>query len=277
MKKLIILTLLSLTSIYSCKQSASVPDLNMPLTEEQKARRAAIIEEHFENDARKQPLGSQEYHDAIDRGLAKDSTIAYLWQQKAMPLYKQGQYDLATHYIDKAVKFDRNNEWLEYRAFMKCIFSKDYLGAIEDFEKSKAINGNSFVMDHSYDTYIAMSKLMLKEFAEAEQILTNEVDSQMKNFGEVHHLVLFYLGISKYEQGKNEEAITAFDKCLKASPLFPEPYYYKGFALRKMDKTSEGDAMIKKASELSKDGNSFSEDNAIYERYPYQVWWKGLH
>jgi hypothetical protein len=69
-------------------------------------------------------LYSKEWQEEINKGLVKDSTITYLWQQKAMPLFKQAKYELGMTYLDKAVKFDRNNEWQEYRGFMKCIFSK---------------------------------------------------------------------------------------------------------------------------------------------------------
>ena len=31
----------------------------------------------------------------IDKAIAKDSTIAYLWQQKALPLWKQHKYEEA--------------------------------------------------------------------------------------------------------------------------------------------------------------------------------------
>ena len=41
------------------------------------------------------------------------------------------------------------NKWLDYRAFIKCIFAKTYKEAIIDFEKCKVKIGNSYIMDHT--------------------------------------------------------------------------------------------------------------------------------
>lgn len=63
-----------------------------------------IIEKYFTKGALKHRLYSREREEEIDKGLKVDSTIAYLWQQKAMPLFKQGKYEIGMTYIDKAVK-----------------------------------------------------------------------------------------------------------------------------------------------------------------------------
>lgn len=260
---------------YSCQDSEQSSTTLPPLSVDQKAKRDSIVQKYLYEEAGKYPLYSNERQKLLDAGLSKDSTISYLWQQKAMPLFKQGKYEVGMKYLDKAVKFDRNNEWLEYRAFMKCIFSKRYRDAIEDFEKCKAINGNSFVMDHSYNTYIGMSRIMLNEYKEAESLLLQEVAMQEKQFGKenVHQLVLFYLGIAQLEQDKLQEAIANFDRCIDIASTFPEPYYYKSQAQRKLGETDEANNLLGQAIRLGQDGNSFSEDNAIYERYPYQVRW----
>ena len=89
----------------------------------QKEKQKEIINEHLKNGAWKHELFSREWQEEIDKGLAKDSTIAYLWQQKAMPMFKQGKYEVGVDFIDKAVKYDRQG-WQDYRAFIKCIFAK---------------------------------------------------------------------------------------------------------------------------------------------------------
>lgn len=240
------------------------------------ARQDSIINEHVKQGAWRHGLYSNEWQEELNKGLEKDSTIAYLWQQKAMPLFKQGKYELGMKYLDKAVKFDQNNEWQEYRAFMKCIFSKTYKDAIADFEECKKRDGNSYVMDHTYNFYIALSKIQLNEYAEAEHILTEEVNQQKEKLGEewVHHLDLFYLGISKYEQKKYSEAITVFDLAIKIAPNFSELYYYKSKCLKYLENEQAASEMFKTAKELGEKGYSVNEDNSIYERYPYQVRWE---
>ncbi len=266
--------------VVSCKQKEteksvdSESEINYQITS--KEQQDSIIKEHLINGAFKMSLYSRERQEEIDKGLAKDSTIARLWQQKAMPLFKQGKYELGMSYIDKAVKFDKTNHWQEYRAFIKCIFAKTYKDAIKDFEDCKKKNGNGYVMDHSYNFYIALSKIQLNEFSQAEKILEEETNQQLKNQGEdmIHHLDLFYLGISRYEQGKYAEAITAFERALEKYPQFSEVLYYKAYCEAKLGNKEEAKGLIEEAKNYGEQGYTINEDNAIYERYPYQVRWK---
>lgn len=45
---------------------------------------------------------SKEWQDEIDLGLKKDSTIAYLWQQKAMPYFKLRKCEIGMPFIDQS-------------------------------------------------------------------------------------------------------------------------------------------------------------------------------
>jgi len=240
-----------------------------------KEEQEKIIQEHLKEGVWTKGLYSIAWQEEIDKGLAKDSTIAYLWQQKAMPLYKQCKYELAKKYIDQAVKYDRDQHQ-DYRAFMSCIFSKRYTEAIADFEDCIKRRGNSYVMDHSYYFYIALSKLQLNEFAEAESILKTDIQRQKESQGEdwVHYLDYYYLGVAEYEQGKNEEAGESFDKVLKLYSEFAEALYYKGNCLNHLGQKDEAIAIRRQAMENGKKGYSFNEDNSIYERYPYQMRWE---
>ncbi len=244
------------------------------LSKTNKARQEAIIEEHLKNGAWKKGVYSQGWQEEIDKGLEKDSTIAYLWQQKSMPLYKQGKYELGKPFLDKAVKYNPE-EWLDYRAFMKCIFSKTYRHAIEDFELAKSMYGNSIVMDHSYNFYIGICLLQLNEFEKAEKILEHDILLQRKKHGEdwVHYLDLFYLGIAKRELKKYGEAINFFDQSLKSYPEFADAIYYKATCLANLGDKEKANDLFIKAKELGEAGYTINEDNAIYENYPYQIRW----
>ncbi|MBK6264748.1 tetratricopeptide repeat protein [Marivirga sp. S37H4] len=239
-------------------------------TEEQKA----IIDEHLKNDAWRHDLYSREYQEAINRGLEKDSTISYLWQQKAMPLFKQGKYEVGMEFIDQAVKYDPRR-YQDYRAFIKCVFAKTYKAAIIDFEDCKKKYGNSFVMDHTYDFYIALSYLQLNEFEKAEQIFEKDHAWQLIEKGEdwLHHLDLFYYGISRYEQRNYTGAIEMFDQALAFYPDFSDVQVYKAKCLSKLGKTEEAEKLYKIAEINGRKGFTINEDNAIYERYPYQMRW----
>ena len=233
-----------------------------------------IIFKHLKNGAWKYDMYSREWQEEIDKGLKKDPTIAYLWQQKAMPLFKQGKYELGMQYIDQAVKYDRQ-DWQPYRAFIKCIFAKTYQEAIEDFEDCKKRFGNSYEMDHCYNFYIALSKLQLNQFKEAERIFKEDIDFLIQEKGEgwVHHLDLFYYGISKFEQKKYAEAIAVFDQALEIYPEFSDVQYYKAKCLGRLGKGVEAEALFQLAKLNAETGFTINEDNALYERYPYQVRW----
>ena len=234
----------------------------------------SIIDEHLINGALKYGLYSSQRQAEIDKGLAKDSTIAYLWQQKAMPLFKQGKYEIGMAYIDMAVKYDRL-KYQDYRAFIKCIFAKTYREAIKDFEDCKERFGDGYVMDHTYDFHIALSYLQLNEFEKAETIFKTDYEKQLAEHGKdwLHPVDLFYYGISKYEQGKYEEAIELFDMSLEIHKRFSDVQYYKAICLSKIGKQEAAEELMEIARVNGKQGYSFNEDNVIYERYPYQIRW----
>lgn len=254
--------------LFSCTSKTNdIPKVDLKKQE-------AIINEHLVNDAWQYSLYSKERQTAIDKGLAKDSTIAYLWQQKAMPLFKQRKYELGLAFLNKAVKFDRAS-WQEYRAFMQCIFMKNYQNALDDFQDCKKRFGNHYVMDHSYDFYSALCHLQLNQFKAAETLLQKEVQKQLDEHGEdwVHYLDIFYLGISQYELEQYKTATTTFDTVLKLYPNFAEAIYYKAICLQKLGNSAQATQLFKSANREGKLGNTINEDNAVYELYPYQIRW----
>ena len=186
---------------------------NTETKEERKKRQDAIVQEHVYDCADKinYTIKMQEYQNCLDAGIKKDSTIAYLWQQKAMPYFKIKKYEVGMKYVDKAVFYDASS-WLSYRAFIKCIFARRYKEAIIDFEECIKRFGNSYVQDHSFPFYIGLSYLQLNEFKKAESVFEKDIKEQTIRMGDAHFLDLFYYGISKYEQQKWEEAIVEFDK-----------------------------------------------------------------
>ncbi|SKB35227.1 TPR repeat-containing protein [Salegentibacter holothuriorum] len=266
-----IITLISILIIgFSCNRNDKSVETSTKRIDNEKQEE--IIDKYLKNGAWKYQVYSQEWQDEIDKGLEKDSTIAYLWQQKAMPLIKQGKYEIGIDYIDNAVKYDRK-KWQDYRAFTKCIFAKTYKDAIKDFEDYKKRFGYGYVMDHTYDFYIGLSHLQLNEFEKAEKIFQEDYQYQLKENGKewLHPLDLFYFGISKYELRKYEEAIKIFDLALELYPQFSDVQVYKAVCLRKLGKPEEAKIYDKLAEKNGRNGYTINEDNAIYERYPYQM------
>jgi tetratricopeptide (TPR) repeat protein len=191
-----------------------------------------------------------------------------------MHYFKARKYSVGMLYLDKAVEINPMG-YLSYRAFIKCIFSKDYSAAIKDFDAIKALEGNSIVMDHSYDFYTALSYLQLNELNNAEMLFRNDIAAQEEEWGkdEYHFLSMFYYAVTIYEQEKWEESIEAFNKTLEKYPNFSEAHYYKSVSLTNLNKFDEAKEAYRLAQENGKKGNTISEDNSLYELYPYQVRW----
>lgn len=244
--------------------------------EEKKSYQKAIIQEYVYECAQNYNYNydMKEWQSCLDAGIKKDSTIAYLWQQKAMPYFKIKKYEVGMEYLDKAVKYDANR-YLPYRGFMKCIFSKSYQEAIRDFKESIEKWGDHYVMDHTYSFYIGLSYLQLNEFEKAEIYFGNTITEQEEESEEAHYLDLFYYGITKYELEKYEEAIKYFDKALEQYPQFSDVIYYKMLSVRRLGKpVDEYQYLLMQAKEFAEKGYTINEDNVVYEPYPYQVKWK---
>lgn len=234
----------------------------------------AIVSEYLTNCAESHNyyIEMTEWQNCLDAGLKKDSTIAYLWQQKAMPYFKCKKYEIGMPFLDKAVLYDKA-EWLPYRGFMKCIFSKNYKEAIVDLEECIKLYGNNYRMDHTYSFYIALCYLQLNEYQKAEKLLDDYVSDIYKNRQQLEHpTAYFYQAIAKYELKKWDEAIVIFDKALKIYPEFSDAKFYKAVCLMKQGKPREEYmALITTAKQDAAKGYSINEDNTFYETYPYQM------
>jgi tetratricopeptide (TPR) repeat protein len=215
-------------------------------------------------------LHSSERQAYLDSVLLIDHTQTYAWQQKAMPLFKQKKYEAGMPFLDSAVKYDKSYRWLEYRAFMKCIFQRAYRAAISDFRLAEKKNPRGIVMDHSYDFYTGLSLLQLNRFDSAEHYVRKSIDEGVARVGEGHHLEQLYLGVIFMELKKLPEAIKWFDGALKAYPRFSDAKYYKALCLRMSGQPGDAQLMKEAAADL-KAGYTINEDNVLYEEYPYQV------
>jgi len=272
---LVIIVMLGFTS---CEEK-QVKKTDKPLDKYSVIQKDSIIDEVFKVVA-KSGLNSQKRRDALDSAITKYPTIAYFYQQRAMPLYKQDKDELGLPFLEKAAELNPQKH-LDYMAFMKCIFSKNYKDAIIDFEKYLDLYGEGYVMDHTYYFYIGISYLQLNEFEKAKSFLEKSVHQIETESGRdwVHYLDLMYLGITKMELTAYEEAILDFDEALLQYENFSDVKYYKAICLYSLGKNEEGKKLVEEAKKDLINGNTINEDNVIYERYPYQIRksWFGLH
>ena len=73
------------------------------------------------------------------------------------------------------------------------------------------------------------------------------------------------------EQGRYADAVTDLDKTLLRYHNFSDAQYYKAQCLFRLGKRDEGWKLLDEAADNFKKGYSFTEDNAVYEKYLYQL------
>lgn len=234
-----------------------------------------IIKKYLKNGAWNHHYLTKEWDEWINKGIQADSTIAYLWQQKALPLWKQKKYSLAIAYYNQAVKYDRE-KWLSRLAFLKCIFAKDYEGALSDIKTYIKEYGSTFEQDHSLEFYMGLCYLQLNQFDKAFEILSHNVKAQEIEYGMdwLHYLDRYYLAIAYYEQSDYVNANSELDKVLKEYPDFSDAQYYKSICLYYLGKKEEAMKIANIGKSNYDKGKTFHEDSNIYEMYPYQITWQ---
>ncbi|MGP1992403.1 tetratricopeptide repeat protein [Zobellia laminariae] len=227
--------------------------------------------ENYVEKAYKSGLNYQKYLDSV---LLIKPDSAYFWQQKAMPLYKARKYSVGKPFLKKAADLDPQN-FLSYSAFMKCLFSKEYEESIEEFMDMKERFGDSYVMDHTYNFYIALDYLQLNRFDEAKAFLIKSKEQQLKDFPEdppyeaCHYMDWFYLGIAEMELNNYAEAVKMFDTSLLVYTNFADAMYYKAFCMKRLGKIDDAKILFEEA--IKNKENTINEDQVFYEIYPYQV------
>ncbi len=214
----------------------------------------------------------QGWQACLDSAIQIDPNNAYLWQQKAMPYFKTRKYSLGMKYLQKAVELNPDR-YLSYQAFIKCIFVKDYQDAIEDFNILLKTDPNGTVQDHPYYFYIGLCHLQLDQFESAKSMLYKSIQAQMQENGEnwVHFLDYFYLGIAFYELKIFDLAIKQFDRALNEYPELSDAHYYKSCSLSRQGKTQQAKESMLKTKQYIKQGYTINDQNALYEKYPYQI------
>ena len=207
-----------------------------------------------------------------DSLIAACPTFAYAYQQKAMPLIKTGKYEETFALLNRAVALDPNH-WLAYRGFLKCIFTKDYDGALLDFEQAARLKPNGREMDHTYPFFRGLCQLELGRFARAEAEFNRDLAQQRgaDGTGDVHFNTLFYLGVLYVETKHYDRAAAYLTQCLRTYPQHPEANYYAALACRAQGKEAAARQHLAAAQKALVAGSRLNEDNIFYANYPRQI------
>jgi tetratricopeptide (TPR) repeat protein len=198
--------------------------------------------------------------------------VAYAYQQKAVPLIKDAKYAEAFALENRAAELDPQ-AWLAYRGFLKCIFTKDYEGAISDFQQVARLKPGSREMDHTYPFFEGLCNLELGNYQRAEANFKEEIRQQKGPGGQqvVHFNTLFYVGVLYLEMKNYAQAQRYLAQCLKAYPQHPEANYYLGLTEQAKGNQEAARRYLLAAQKALASGYRLNEDNIYYANYPRQI------
>ena len=237
-----------------------------------KAYQDTLVARYLDRGAHRVSPLSPQWNQYCDSLIAACPNIAEAYQQKAMPLIKCGDYAQAFPLIDKAVALDANH-YLAYRGFLKCIFSKDYAGAIADFQRVAKLKPNGREMDHTYAFFEGACELELGHYKLAEAAFARDMALQRggNGQGDVHFNSLWYAGVVAARLKQFAVAQSYLQQCLKAYPQHPEANYYLALTYRAQGQPALARQHLEAAQRALIGGYRLNEDNIFYANYPEQI------
>ncbi|GAA4049163.1 hypothetical protein GCM10022409_39610 [Hymenobacter glaciei] len=264
------LSLLAVGRLGQCQGPAT---LKVPAGDcSSKAYQDTLVARYLDRGAHRISYLSPQWGQYCDSLIAACPNIAQAYQQKAMPLIKCGDYAQAFPLVDKAVELDANR-WLAYRGFLKCIFSKDYTGAILDFQRVAKLKPNGREMDHTYPFFEGACELELGHYKLAETAFAQDIALQRggDGSGQLHFNSLFYAGVVAARLKQYPQAQAYLLQCLKAYPQHPEANYYLALTYQALGQPAVARQYLEAAQRALIGGYRLNEDNIFYTNYPGQI------
>lgn len=234
----------------------------------------SLIEKYLTNGAEKNDYNTPAWQLYCDSLIAICPNIAVAYQLKAIPFIKSGDYAKAFPLEDSAVAL-APGEFTAYRGFLKCIFSKDYTGAIIDFQKAQQLTPDSYEMDHTYFFYEGLCNLELRNYAVAEKNFMKDIFIQtgggVNKQSNAHFNTLLYTGILYYEMNDHVKAKEYLLRCLATYRELPDANYYLAIIYKKENNTALTNKYLQIAKQSKLKGYNLNEDNTYYAYYPHQI------
>lgn len=232
----------------------------------------SLITKYLDSGAQKHSYNSPQWQLYCDSLITICPNIAVAYQLKAIPYIKYGEYQKAFLLEDKAVQLDPQG-FTAYRGFLKCIFTKDYEGAILDFQNAQQLLPNSYEMDHTYFFYEGLCNLELGNFSTAEENLKKDIfiQTQGDTLKTVHFNTSFYLGVLYYEMKNYESAKNYLLKCIAVYKEHSNANYYLALVYNAIGKFDLKNKYLQFSKQAFEKGFSLNEGNIYYANYPHQI------
>jgi len=236
------------------------------------AEQDSLIARYIERGAQRYGYNHPNWEKYCDSLIARCPRLALAYREKAIPYLKNGDYARAFALEDQAVALDPR-AWTAYRGFLKCIFTKDYAGALPDFKRAEQLSPGSYEMDHTYAFYRGLCLLELGRYAEAATALATDRRQQIQGDPQrqPHFNSLFYEGVLRYEMKQPARAVAALRQCLGQYRQFGDAHYYLALCYQQQGLAAQARQHLALAHKGLKDGYSINEDNVFYANYPHQI------
>lgn len=232
----------------------------------------SLVTRYLEHGAQRFGYNHPNWERYCDSLLAVCPNVAEAYREKAIPYLKNGDYARAFALEDQAVALDPKR-WTAYRGFLKCIFTKDYAGALVDFERAEALRPGAAEMDHNYWFYRGLCHLELGQYPAAVEDFRRDVTNQQQGDQRrpVHFNTRLYQGILHYEMRDYAQARKYLTLCLSTYPQLPDAHYYLALTLRQQGQPDAARQHLAQAADFLRRGYGLNEDNTYYAYYPHQI------
>ncbi len=222
-----ILLLYSLLSINACQQNSQAN------------------EDSFRAELAQAGYGSPNWYKTIDQLIEKHPDNAWLPYRKAVPLFRRGDYIEGIASLSRAVAIDPTT-YANYRGAVRMTDLGDYEGAIQDFQLAIDLKNHiDIIIPGSAYERKGIAQKQLGKYEEAIQTF----DKTIKKFGinGVDIYTFMYRGIAKRELGQYEKALADFQIIIDKWEKCPEAYYHRGLVYIEQGKKEEACTAFKRA------------------------------
>jgi len=201
------------------------------------------------------PQGSRTSQEYFDKAIDLCPNFAYAWHEKAVPYLKRGSFVAWKEMMDKAVTLEEEMR-LDYRAWCRYQFLRDYTGALKDIERLEAImKGNDIGYAQNGDCHLLVAKALcykgLDQPQKARQTLEAFVSDP--NFFAMPYDYL-HLGVLYLEADMNRKAEQTLLKQAEVNPQLADNYYYLALVKQSQGNRKAAADYMKQSQDLYNQG-----------------------
>ena len=201
---------------------------------------------------------SKEYHEIMDRAIAKCPYYATAYHGKSVAYLKSGDFVTWKSLIDKAVQL-KPEEYLSNRAWCRYQFFGDHQGAIDDIERLDSLVSYDIGYVTNGDYHLNMAKAIcykaIGDREKAIEIIENHINTKGYSIGLYDYL---HLGVLYLEDGQYQKAIDTF-KIQESENNMAENQFYLALAHKNLNQLSEYEAHLRLSKKLYEQGRKLND------------------